>query len=111
MLANVFYPLACVRNPALWEDFTRLRAAGVNRRVLTACQRLFGTGPEPSASAAWTSHAALQQGLLQVYEDFCLRDNSDCAHCPLPEQLARWREESPQTPLHPPSNPSPQDAD
>jgi hypothetical protein len=31
-----------------------------------------------------------QQGLLQIYEDFCLRDISDCASCPLPEQLRRW---------------------
>jgi hypothetical protein len=32
----------------------------------------------------------MQQGLLQVYEDFCLRDASDCARCRFPEQLARW---------------------
>jgi hypothetical protein len=28
--------------------------------------------------------------LLQIYEDFCLQDNSDCAHCPFPEQMQRW---------------------
>jgi hypothetical protein len=33
---------------------------------------------------------AQQQGLLQIYEDFCLQDNSDCAHCPFPEQMGKW---------------------
>jgi hypothetical protein len=33
---------------------------------------------------------AHQQGLLQIYEDFCLQDNSDCAHCPFPEQMQKW---------------------
>jgi hypothetical protein len=32
---------------------------------------------------------AHQQGLLQIYEDFCLQDNSDCAQCPFPEQ-EKW---------------------
>jgi hypothetical protein len=31
-----------------------------------------------------------QQGLLQIYEDFCMQDNSDCAQCPFPEQMANW---------------------
>jgi hypothetical protein len=34
---------------------------------------------------------AHQQGLLQIYEDFCLQDNSDCAQCPFPEQMQKWK--------------------
>jgi hypothetical protein len=29
--------------------------------------------------------------LLQIYEDFCMQDNSDCAQCPFPEQMANWK--------------------
>jgi hypothetical protein len=35
--------------------------------------------------------AAMQQGLLQVYEDFCMQDESDCAACLFPRQVAQWR--------------------
>jgi hypothetical protein len=28
--------------------------------------------------------------LLQIYEDFCTQDNSDCTQCPFPEQMERW---------------------
>jgi hypothetical protein len=28
--------------------------------------------------------------LLQIYEDFCMQDNSDCAQCPFPEQMRKW---------------------
>jgi hypothetical protein len=29
-----------------------------------------------------------QQALLQIYDDFCMQDASDCARCPFPEQVA-----------------------
>jgi hypothetical protein len=32
----------------------------------------------------------MQQGFLQVYEDFCMPDRSDCARCPFPRQIAQW---------------------
>jgi hypothetical protein len=28
--------------------------------------------------------------LLQIYEDFCQRDSSDCEQCLFPSQLAKW---------------------
>ena len=38
----------------------------------------------------FTRTIAHQQALLQIYEDFCLQDNSDCEHCPFPEQMKNW---------------------
>ena len=87
MLANVFFPLAIIRDEKRWIGFKNLRATLTNRRVEVAALRLFGDSPR---KAEFLKSAALQQGLLQIYEDFCLRDASDCARCLFPQQLARW---------------------
>ena len=87
MLANVFFPLAITSDETRWTGFKTLRAPLTNRRVEVAALRLFSDSPR---AAEFLKYAALQQGLLQVYEDFCLRDVSDCAHCLFPQQLAKW---------------------
>ena len=65
-----------------------LPARLTNRRLETAAARLFGGNPR---RREFTKTVAYQQALLQIYEDFCLQDNSDCAHCPFPEQIAKWK--------------------
>ena len=87
MLANVFFPLAIAADPTRWIGFKTLRAPLANQRVEVAALRLFADSPR---AAEFLKFAALQQGLLQVYEDFCLRDASDCEQCPFPRQLAGW---------------------
>jgi hypothetical protein len=64
-----------------------LPARLTNRRVETAAIRLFGDEPRRSQ---FLKTVANQQALLQIYEDFCTQDNSDCAQCPFPEQMATW---------------------
>jgi hypothetical protein len=59
-----------------------------NQKVRRAVLRLFG---ENSRAATFQKQLHHQQGLLQVYEDFCLEDDSACAGCPFPERLAQWR--------------------
>jgi hypothetical protein len=87
MLANVFFPLALATSPERWEEFSRLPATLTNSRVEIAALRLFGGAP---LGQELLKKAAFQQGLLQVYEDFCQRDASDCQRCLFPEQLAGW---------------------
>jgi hypothetical protein len=87
MLANVFFPLALARDEAHWADFKKLRAPLANQRAEVAALRLFGPGPRKEELL---KSVALQQGLLQIYEDFCLRDATDCAQCLFPRQLAKW---------------------
>jgi len=87
MLANVFFPLAIAQDETRWIGFKNLRAPLTNQRVEVAALRLFG---ESARASSFLKSAALQQGLLQIYEDFCLRDASDCARCLFPQQLARW---------------------
>jgi len=87
MLANVFFPLAVTENESRWIGYKNLRAPLANQRVEIAAQRLFGASPR---GPEFLKYAALQQGLLQIYEDFCLRDASDCLGCLFPEQVGKW---------------------
>ncbi len=98
ILANVIFPFWWAedaghavtgrRRVDVWTDYASLRARLTNRRLETAASRLFGGDPR---RREFTKTVAHQQALLQIYEDFCLQDNSDCAHCPFPEQMAKWR--------------------
>ena len=82
-LINTLYPL----NIDNWEAYAKLRAAAPNQKVKRCCERLFGSLSlaRPHLKFAWQ-----HQALLQVYQDFCLEDLSDCHECPFPEQLAKW---------------------
>ncbi len=85
IIANIVMPLRM--DEGLWEEYTRLIAPLDNRKVLTAATRLFG--PETKTRRD-LRHLVQHQGLLQIYEDFCLRDHTDCRECRFPGQLAAW---------------------
>ncbi len=95
ILANVLFPfwLAHDLDPSaslgknVWAEYAKLPAQLSNRRLETGATRLFGNDP---CRKQFLKTVANQQGLLQIYEDFCMRDNSDCAQCPFPEQMRRW---------------------
>ena len=87
ILANVVFPFWRVEDADVWNDYAKLPARLGNRRLETAATRLFGEDPR---RREFTKTIAHQQALLQIYEDFCLQDNSDCAHCPFPEQMRKW---------------------
>jgi hypothetical protein len=88
ILANVIFPFWAIENEGdIWPTYSKLRARLTNRRVETAATRLFGDDPR---RRVFIKNVAHQQALLQIYEDFCLQDNSDCAQCPFPEQMKNW---------------------
>ncbi len=107
ILANICFPLwssgpaglanygsgpAGLANPGVegtvaWKSYAQLRSELSNRRVETAATRLLG---DDQRRRQFTKSVAHQQGLLQIYEDFCLRDHSDCEQCPFPEQMLKW---------------------
>ena len=87
MLANVILPFRQSRGQDVWSEYARLPARLTNRRLETGAARLFGDDPRRGEFLRTAAH---QQGLLQIYEDFCLQDNSDCAQCPFPEQMQKW---------------------
>ncbi|MEO5719541.1 MAG: DUF2851 family protein [Chthoniobacterales bacterium] len=87
ILANVILPWRQLQERTVWPDFARLPARLTNRRIETGAARLFGDDPR---RRRFLRTVAQQQGLLQIYEDFCLQDESDCAQCPFPEQMQKW---------------------
>jgi hypothetical protein len=87
ILANIFFPLWSLESESVWSEYANLPAGLSNRRVETAATRLFGPTAQRRQFLKTVAH---QQGLLQIYEDFCLQDNSDCASCPFPEQMVKW---------------------
>lgn len=87
ILANVYYPLALLEGRYQPEDYAALRAELSNTSLETAGARVFA---DPQRARKFQREVMGQQGLLQIYEDFCQRDASDCAACPFPEQLRQF---------------------
>lgn len=87
MLANVAYPLLVPERTRLWAEYLELPALLDNQKVRRAVLRLFG---DDERGKEFTKKLHHQQGLLQIYEDFCLEDDSACANCPFPERLKEW---------------------
>ncbi len=96
ILANVLFPFwmthdteaATPPSTHLWSEYAKLPAQLSNRRLETAATRLFGNDARQQRFVKTVAH---QQGLVQIYEDFCMQDNSDCAQCPFPEQMRKWK--------------------
>lgn len=95
VLGNVIFPGAIELaggEDRLWAEFLALRRVDSNRKLRRAALRLFG--PDEPRRKLFTSYYHQQQGLLQIYQDFCLEDLSECEHCPFPEQLLQWQGKS-----------------
>jgi len=95
ILANVLFPFWISQDAdpstplrtSVWPAYAKLPARLSNRRLETAVTRLFGNDSRRKQFLKTVAH---QQGLLQIYQDFCMQDNSDCAQCPFPEQMTKW---------------------
>jgi hypothetical protein len=86
ILANVIAPMLVVTNHSDWEAYKRIRAESGNRRLSIVSKRLFG---ETERSAEHLRFLYQQQGLLQIFEDFCLAEITNCVDCRFPEMVAR----------------------
>jgi uncharacterized protein DUF2851 len=95
ILANVIHPMLVASDKADWASYKRIGAELSNRRLAIVCKRLFG---ETDRAREHIRLLYQQQGLLQIFEDFCLADATDCAGCKLPEMIADLPEESPPDP-------------
>ena len=84
-LGNWLFPMAVEQDGRQWIEYERLAGCQENEKLRRAKWRLFGEASEAFSGPYWQ-----QQGLLQIYEDFCLRDATECATCPMPEQLGQW---------------------
>ena len=86
ILANICYPILVPEQETFWADYQKLPAPSDNAKTRRAALRLFAGHPDLTKL---TGKLWQQQALLQIYEDFCLADNSGCAECPMPEQALR----------------------
>ena len=92
LLANVLFPARLPDHPELWRAYKALPAGLGNQKLDRAVARLFGAGEAAEERAKKFSDKLFrQQALLQIYDDFCMADESDCEDCPFPEQLGQWR--------------------
>jgi hypothetical protein len=86
MLVNIFWPIV------LLEDEPAARA-GLEKLVVTpnnaariASQRTLLSALSPKQSR----EALIQQGLLQIFRDYCQTDCSRCHDCTFPELVKKW---------------------
>ncbi len=88
LVANHLAPLALREGGMSFHSYQKLRNSSPNDKVKRCSLRLFGSA---KAALPWTRRVCHHQALLQVYQDFCLEDFTDCLDCPFPEQLQQWR--------------------
>jgi hypothetical protein len=90
IVANVLFPLLTISGSADWNAFKSIRAELGNTLLEIVCLRLFGEAERGQEHAHYLYQ---QQGLLQIFEDFCLNDRSDCRACRFPGLIANWNRE------------------
>ena len=88
LIANHLAPLAILENGMTFQSYYKLRSSSPNDKVRRCSLRLFGS---LKAAQPWTRRICHHQALLQIYQDFCLEDFSDCNDCPFPDQLLQWK--------------------
>ena len=88
LLANHLIPLALHEGGLTFSDYQKIRGSTTNEKVKRCALRLFGS---LESAKPWLKRICHQQALMQIYQDFCLEDASDCAKCPFPEQLTQWK--------------------
>jgi hypothetical protein len=88
IVANVLFPLLMISGNADWTAFKSIRAELGNTLLEIVCLRLFGDAIRGQEHAHFLYQ---QQGLLQIFEDFCLNDRSDCRACRFPGLIGKWK--------------------
>jgi len=71
----------------VFAQYARTPAQPSNATLRLAAQQLFG---QVNAARAYLKTARRQQGLIQIFQDFCLHDKSVCRQCQFPEIVSRW---------------------
>ena len=88
LIINHLLPLRIADgDKSAWAAYQSLPAPAINEKVRRAHYRLFG---ERDDAAQFLKKSWHHQALLQIYQDFCLEDTSDCDNCPFPEQLSHF---------------------
>jgi len=87
ILINVFWPMVSLEDPeAAARGLGEIHAAP-NSKARIASQRLLLSALAPKQAR----ESLIQQGLLQIYRDYCAADCSHCRDCQFPELVKAWK--------------------
>jgi hypothetical protein len=87
ILINIFWPMVSLEEPeAAVRGLEEIRAAP-NSKARIATQRLLISALSPKHAR----EALIQQGLLQIFRDYCATDCSKCRDCTFPELVKAWK--------------------
>jgi Protein of unknown function (DUF2851) len=86
ILINVFWPMVSLDDPDAAQTGLRKLTTAPNNAARIASQRLLVSALTPKHAR----EALIQQGLLQIYRDYCQTDCSDCRDCRFPELVKAW---------------------
>ena len=92
LIANHLAPLAMHEDGMTFAAYHKLRNSAANDKVKRCGLRLFGSA---KAAQPWMRRVCHHQALLQVYQDFCLEDFTDCKDCPSPNNSRNGADENP----------------
>jgi len=88
ILVNVFWPMVSLEDPDAAQRALRTFSASANGAARVASQRLLISALTPKQSR----EALVQQGLLQIFRDYCQTDCSQCRNCTFPELVKKWND-------------------
>ena len=86
ILVNVFWPMVSLENPEAAQTALRGFVTASNGAARIASQRLLTSALPPKRAR----EALVQQGLLQIFRDYCQADCSQCRDCTFPELVKSW---------------------
>jgi hypothetical protein len=87
ILINVFWPMVSLEDPAAADAGLRKVTAAESGAARVASQRLLISALKPKQAR----EALVQQGLLQIFRDYCMTDCSRCENCSFPELVEKWK--------------------
>jgi hypothetical protein len=87
ILINVFWPMVSLEDPAAADAGLKKVTAAPSGAARIATQRLLTSALKPKQAR----EALVQQGLLQIFRDYCMTDCSRCENCSFPELVKKWK--------------------
>jgi hypothetical protein len=92
IVANIVLPFVAAHEPRLLPKvqtrYAALRPSSDNALVRLAGRQLFN---DLALVRRYVRTTRQQQGLIQIFQDFCLNDKSACRQCQFPELVKRWQ--------------------
>jgi len=82
---NILLPYLAATGHNIRSTAENLPPEQSNTIIRQTAHALFGRDHDPDL---YSKSALRQQGLIQIFHDFCLTDRSACRNCPLPAALA-----------------------